>query len=194
MKHMKKFLILSVIAYCVAIEAGQDGSKVLVTIDGKPLITQQQLDQAFDNQRKLASKLDKSKLIFVNFDIEKDAFLEKMVLQEVVNRYIAVNRIDALPQYRQESKDLMYTVKNAISPNYQNDIQQILASLKSDFNVKYFIEQVAASDATLQKVYNENGMLFYFGDKFANERKQLEDKVNAKIRLLKRRYKIVVVK
>ena len=44
MKSITNFLVLSVA--CCAAAIARDDSKVLVTMDGKPVITQQQLEQA----------------------------------------------------------------------------------------------------------------------------------------------------
>lgn len=216
--NIKILSLVSVLAWCVAANASQDNSKVLVTMNGKPLITEQQLKQ----------EMEKAPII------SKDNVLNDMINQKVVNKYIADNKLDASPEYLQKFQKMSDEAKNGLnaayhaqalnipidrsevankyisdqkidtSPNYQQQLKQRLDDSKSYLNLSTFDNLIPAnlsiSETELQKYYNERKnhkwetfekMKEYIRSDI--NRQNHRDKVDAEIERLKKEYKIVVV-
>lgn len=119
-----------------ATESLNDGSKVLATLDGKAIVTQNSFDQAFDRILDENPQLKQMLPMIPNI---KGQFLKGMVSQEVVNKYIADNGLDS-------------------SAEYQAELDQAIRSMKSALNTKYFTQKfpVNVSDSEVQKFYDEH--------------------------------------
>lgn len=113
-----------------------DGSKVLATLNGKAIVTEKSFNEAFDRILEENPQLKQMLPMIPNI---KGQFLKGMVSQEVVNKYIEDNNIQA-------------------SKAYQDELEQTIRSMKSALNTKYFTQQfpVTISDAEVQKYYDEH--------------------------------------
>lgn len=191
--NVKILSLVGAIAWCVAVNASQDTSKVLVTMDGKPFITEQQFNQDLDRYSKAFSFSSKDS------QEKKDKFLEIMVRQAVINKYVHDNKLDTSSAYQQELREYDSEVD-------KSQIQTPIETWKWYLNNILFEQQVpaplGASDAEIQKYYNERKEDFdlppfeQVKEKLRPvvDQKNHDDKVNAEIERLKKEYKIVVVK
>lgn len=117
-------------------ESLNDGSKVLATLDGKAIVTETSFNQAFDRILDENPQLKQMLPMIPNI---KGQFLKGMVSQEVVNKYVADNGLDASTEYKQE-------------------FEQAVRSIRSALNTKYFTQKfpVNVSDSDVQKFYDEH--------------------------------------
>ncbi len=113
-----------------------DGSEVLLKIDGRPVITMNSLNAEFD---RLLEESPQMRQIFQFYPEAKSNFFQGMVNQEIVDHYVSANGVDRSPQYIQE---------------FENTMRQVTKML----NTKYFSEKhpVQVSDAEVVAFYNEN--------------------------------------
>lgn len=201
--NIKILSLVSAIAWCVTMNASQDTSKALVTIDGRPFITEQQFNQEFDLI--LAWQPQVKELLPIVTDM-KDQFLEGILNRKIVDKYIADNNLDSSAAYKKEFYEAMSPIKADTKMGPQEQAQA-MNSIRSALNIKYFSEQFPATitDAEVQAYYDDQA--YYYEqiqdqplEKIKNELKgHLEDKnrrdkMAAEIERLKKEYKIVVVK
>lgn len=114
----------------------QDGSVVLATLQGKPIVTETSLND--DLEKLMAQRPEIRQMLPLMPNLKYD-FLKGLVSQKVVDRYVIANKIDATAEY-------------------QKELDQAINSLKLMLNAKYFNQQfsVTVSDAEIQKFYDEN--------------------------------------
>ncbi|MEX0849260.1 MAG: peptidyl-prolyl cis-trans isomerase [Candidatus Dependentiae bacterium] len=113
-----------------------DGSEVLLTIDGRPVITLNSLNAEFDRLLEESPQLAQ---VLPFMPDAKSNFLQGMVNQEVVDYYISNKGLDRTPEYVQEFEKTMDQVKKML-------------------NTKYFGEKhpVKVSEAEVRAFYEEN--------------------------------------
>lgn len=153
MKRMTKFITLSVIAWCATVHASQDGSKVLVTMDGKPLITQQQLDQAPQPLlNRVFFSTDPEKIVpgekvvtYLNSLLKEKDILEEMVRQEVINKYIHDKKMDTSPEYRQRLQEYIDSHTDALNFEYYAQAEPSAVEKPSE-NLDMFINRRKAAN------------------------------------------------
>ena len=161
-------------------------AKLLVTMDGKPLITKQKLDQAFD---RIVAQTPGIRQMLSTMPELKNQFLEGMIAQEAVNKDVHDKKLDRSSAYQQELKEAIESITLAL-------------------NTKYFNEQIASrmkvSDAEVLKFYNENKSNMpelqnaSFEEAKDGIRKYLDDEnrrnnMKNELERLKKEYKIEVV-
>lgn len=114
----------------------QDGSVVLATLQGKPIVTETSLNE--DLEKLMAQRPEIRQMLPLMPNLKYD-FLKGLVSQKVVDRFVIANKIEATPEY-------------------QKELAQAINSLKLMLNAKYFNQQfpVTVSDAEVQKFYDEN--------------------------------------
>jgi len=112
-----------------------DGSPVIVSIDGKPVMTQKMFEQEFDQF------VDKNNLrgLVAFMPDAKDKFLEGRTSQLVIDKYISAEGVDK-------------------TPAYQEELNQIIQSAQQLLNTKFFAEKypVQVSEQELRAFYEEN--------------------------------------
>lgn len=118
-----------------AVAGVDDGSPVLVTMGGKPIITMDVFQREFDDF------VDKNRLrpLIQFMPDAKDKFLDGLISQHVIDQEIRALGID-----QQE--------------NYKKEMDQIVKSAHQMLNTKYFAElhPVEISDASMKKFYDEH--------------------------------------
>ncbi len=116
----------------------QDGSEVLVTMKGRPLISRNMLDsekkKLFENNPQLqamAGLMDERQL--------NRNLIDGLASREVIREYIKDNKIEE-------------------SDKFRKDFDNVLARLKDALYTQYFMEglNVEVSDAEVNKYYDEN--------------------------------------
>jgi len=116
----------------------QDSSPVVVTMDGKPLITQARLAREKQN---IIDTQPQAKQIIESMpaNVLDRQLAQGLASQEVITRYIKDNDIDDLPEYKQEFARALKTVEQAL-------------------NAKFFTEKIAAglSEKEVRDFYNAN--------------------------------------
>ncbi len=110
--------------------------EVLVTMGGAPIISSKSFERDF------AALIEENPQLKSILPLMPDApynFLQGMVSQEVVDKYIAENKIDETPEY-------------------QKDIERGVRTITRITNKKHFDQKFPAkvSDAEVQKFYDEN--------------------------------------
>ena len=118
--------------------AGTDGSAVLVTISGKPLITQTMLDT--EKQKLLASNPQLQAMISLMDEKQLNRNLvDGMASREIIRKYVADNNIEASDKYKQ-------------------DYEMVLAQVRDALNTRYFMDafSVSVTDGEIKKFYDEN--------------------------------------
>lgn len=113
-----------------------DGSTVLATMQGQPIVTETSLNAELE---KLMEERPQIRQMLPMMPNLKYDFLKGLVSQKVVDRYITLNNIDSTQEY-------------------QKELAQAINSLKLVLNAKYFNQKfpVTISDSEAQKFYNEN--------------------------------------
>lgn len=114
----------------------EDGSPVLMKIDGRPVITLKSIDEEFD---RLLEENPNLKQVLPFMPDAKLNFFQGMVSQEIVDHYVHVNHLDTTPEYQKEFEKTMEQVKRML-------------------NTKYFSDRhpVTVSDSEVRKFYEEN--------------------------------------
>lgn len=95
-----------------------DTSEVLVSIDGKPVITVASFEKEFDKVLQENPQL-KSILPFMP-DIKKN-FLNGLVNQELVDHWVVKNNIDSNIDYKQEMDRMLEQVKRMVNTKFFSD-------------------------------------------------------------------------
>lgn len=112
------------------------GDAVLVTMDGKPVITESMLQEKFNQVLEDNPQL---KAILPLMPNAKQDLLNAMVSEAIINKYAAQKGIENNPQY-------------------QKELACMIESVKSMLKSKYFAvdHPVTVSDAEVKKFYEEN--------------------------------------
>jgi len=115
-----------------------DGSAVLVTIGGKPLITQNMLDA--EKQKLMASNPQLQAMIAMMDEKQLNRNLvDGMASREIIRKYVTDKKIDASDKYKQ-------------------DFEMVLNQVKDALNTRYFMDafSVDVADNEIKKFYEEN--------------------------------------
>ncbi len=124
----------------VSVSTGDDGlvseGEVLVSMDGKAIISTKSLERDFEQ---LLEENPQLKSVLTYMPDAKYNFLQGMVSQAVVDKYVEEKKIDQ-------------------SAAYKEDMNRMMRSVRRMLNTKYFgLEHpVAVADADIEKFYNEN--------------------------------------
>lgn len=115
-----------------------DGSAVLVTMAGKPLITQTMLDA--EKQKLMASNPQLQAMIAMMDEKQLNRNLvDGMASREIIRKYVTDNKIDATDKYKQ-------------------DFEMVLNQVRDALNTRYFMDafSVQVADNEIKKFYEEN--------------------------------------
>lgn len=112
------------------------GGDVLASIDGKPLITAESLDEDFNQ---LLEENPQLKAVLPLMPDAKYNFLMGMISQAVVDKYIEDKQLDKTAEYQKELGNMMKSVKRMLNAKY--------------FGVEH---PVKVSDSEVKKFYEEN--------------------------------------
>ncbi len=121
-----------------AVSTPADGSAVLVTIAGKPLITQSMLDA--EKQKLIASNPQLQAMISLMDEKQLNRNLvDGMASREIIRKYVVDNKVDT-------------------SDKYRKDYEMVLQQVKDALNTRYFMDAFAVSvaDNEIKKFYDEN--------------------------------------
>jgi hypothetical protein len=115
-----------------------DGSLVVVSMDGKPLITQERLIKEKNDVIESNPQLKAMLAMMDEKQLERN-LVEGLTNQEIVKRYIEEKNIHA-------------------SNEYQEELERTIRSIRHMLNVKYFSQEfpVSVSDADAKEFYNKN--------------------------------------
>lgn len=122
----------------MAVTNPSDGSAILVTMAGEPLITQKMLEA--EKQKLLASNPQLQAVISMMDEKQLNRnLIDGMASRAIIRKYIADNNIDTSDKYKQ-------------------DMEMVLQQVKDALNTRYFMEAftVSVSDAEVKKFYEEN--------------------------------------
>ena len=122
----------------IAMAEVADGSAVLVTMAGKPLITQTMLDA--EKQKLMASNPQLQAMIALMDEKQLNRNLvDGMASREIIRRYVTDNKIDASDKYKQ-------------------DFEMVLNQVRDALNTRYFMDSfsVDVADSEVKKFYDEN--------------------------------------
>lgn len=115
-----------------------DSSAVLVTMSGKPLITQDMLEA--EKQKLLASNPQLQAMIALMDEKQLNRNLvDGMASREIIRKYVADNKIDS-------------------SEKYRKDMDMVLQQVRDALNTRYFMDSfsVSVADNEVKKFYDEN--------------------------------------
>lgn len=112
-----------------------DGSEVLMKIDGRPVITLNSLNAEFD---RLLDENPQLKQVLPLMPEAKSNFFQGMANQEVVDYWICKNGIDTSPAYAQEYARTMEQVKKMLNTKYFSDKHPVHVS---ESEIKAFYEE-----------------------------------------------------
>lgn len=115
-----------------------DGSAVLVTMKGQPIITEKMLDA--EKQRLMASNPQLQAMIAMMDEKQLNRNLvDGMASREIIRKYVADNKLDS-------------------SEKYKKDFEMVLGQVKDALNTRYFMDAfpVAVADNEIKKYYEEN--------------------------------------
>ena len=112
-----------------------DGSEVLLKIDGQPVITINSLNNEFD---RLLDENPQLKQVLPYMPEAKANFFQGMVNQEIVDHWIVKNGISATAEYAQEFEKTMDQVKKMLNTKYFSDRHPVKVS---DSEIKSFYEE-----------------------------------------------------
>jgi hypothetical protein len=117
-------------------DALADEGEVLVSMNGKSIISNKSLDRDFEQ---LLEENPQLKSVLPLMPDAKSNFLQGMVSQAVVDRYAEENNFES-------------------NVAYQEDCKRMMRSVKRMLNTKYFdmAHPVAVADADVEKFYNDN--------------------------------------
>lgn len=119
-------------------DAGQDGSAVLVTINGQPLITKGMLE--VEKKKLLDANPQLQAMIALMDEKQLDRnLMEGLTSREIIRKYVKDHSIEQ-------------------SEKYKKDYDMVLGQVKDALNTRYFMEalSVEVADAEIEKFYNEN--------------------------------------
>ncbi len=115
-----------------------DGSPILATINGKPLITKNMLDN--EKKKLLESNPQLQAMIALMDEKQLDRNLvDGMTSREIIRKYVADNKVDS-------------------SDKYKKDFEMVISQVRDALNTRYFMEafSVAISDGEIKSFYEEN--------------------------------------
>lgn len=113
--------------------------KVLFSIDGKPVITEQTYEEYVKTLEQTQPQMAQLKDVMPDLPMQ---LFENMKKEQIINYWVEQNKIDELP-------------------SYQKDLKMSTDFLKTQLNLKYFQEEypkmkdIAVSDVEARKVYEE---------------------------------------
>lgn len=110
--------------------------EVLVSMEGKSIISTKSLDAEF---AQLLEENPQLKAVLAMMPDAKFNFMQGMVSQAVVDRYVEENKIDEQTEYQQDLSRMMRSVRRMLNTKY--------------FGLKHSVE---VADADIQKFYDEN--------------------------------------
>ncbi len=114
-----------------------DGSMVLATINGKPLITKGMLEA--EKKKLLEANPQLEAMISLMDEKQLDRNLvDGMMSREAVRKYIAENKIDNTDKYKTDFETVMNQVRDALNTRY---FMQSLSISVSDNEVKKFYDE-----------------------------------------------------
>lgn len=118
------------------VKSVEDGSPVLMKIDGRPVLTVKGIDADFE---RLLEENPNFKQMLAYMPDAKLNFFQGMVSQQVIDEYIHRNKIDS-------------------SPEYQRELAKTIDQVKHMLNMNYFSERHPAevSETEVRKFYDEN--------------------------------------
>lgn len=114
-----------------------DGSEVLVTIDGKPLITKNRFEREKANLIASNPQLQQVLAMVPAQQIDRN-IIEGLTNQEVVNRYIEQKGINRLPEYLAEKDRMVASVEHMLNTKY---FSQDFPTVISDAEARDFYEK-----------------------------------------------------
>jgi len=103
---------------------GEDGSKVLITLAGKPLVTEQSLQEEIERLAGSSPEL-KEAMAFMGPQI-KHMIADQLILRAVIGRYIDERGIDKQDDYRKSLECVMAHARDSV--NQQFFVKDIKAS------------------------------------------------------------------
>ena len=118
--------------------ATADGSAILVTVGGQPLITQNMLEA--EKQKLLASNPQLQAMISLMDEKQLNRnLLDGMASREIIRKYIKDNKLDSSEKYKQ-------------------DFEMVLNQVRDAINTRYFMDafSVNVTDGEIKKFYDEN--------------------------------------
>lgn len=95
--------------------AANDSSAVIVSMKGHPVITTQSFDKEFDQ---LIEENPHLKSVLAIMPDAKKNFLTGMINQEVVDAWVAENRVDQKAEYQRELDRMMRSVRRMLNTKY----------------------------------------------------------------------------
>lgn len=119
-------------------QQGEQSGEVLVTIDGKPLITKGMLE--FEKKRLLEANPQLQAMIALMDEKQLDRnLMEGLISREVIRKYVKDNHVEE-------------------SEKYKNEFDMVLGQVKDALNTRYFMEslEVNVDDAEIQAFYDQN--------------------------------------
>lgn len=120
-----------------SIYAEADGSKVLATMDGKPIVTLKRLESEKSDLLEANPQL-KSILVAMGEEQIDRNIVEGLVSQAVVTRYIQENGIDQTEEYKQEERRILNSVRNMLNTSF---FTKKFATTVSDSEAREFYEK-----------------------------------------------------
>lgn len=121
-----------------AAASAAEGSVVLATMNGQPLITKGMLET--EKKKLLEANPQLEAMISLMDEKQLDRNLvDGMMSREAVRKYIADNKVDT-------------------SDKYKNDFETVMTQVRDALNTRYFMQSlsIAVSDAEVKKFYDEN--------------------------------------
>ncbi len=115
-----------------------DGSPVLATISGKPLITKNMLDA--EKKKLLESNPQLQAMMALMDEKQLDRnLIDGMTSREIIRKYVFDNKLD-------------------VSDKYKKDLDMVMAQVRDALNTRYFMDTftVTVGDAEIKKFYEEN--------------------------------------
>ena len=112
---------------------------VLVTINGQPAITTQTFEKEFST---LVENNPQVKALLPLMPDLEDKFFEGLLNQQIVDRYISANKIDATKEYQQQLNEFIKQAKQVINEIF---FTQQFPAVATDTEVKKFYEENKAS-------------------------------------------------
>ena len=92
-----------------------DSSAVLVSLKGQPVITQQSFEREFEQ---LLEENPHLKSVLALMPDAKKNFLQGMVNQEIVDRWVTENKVDQKNEYKKELDRMMRSVRRMLNTKY----------------------------------------------------------------------------
>lgn len=115
-----------------------EGSVVLATMDGKPLITKGMLESEKKKLLEANPQLEAMMSLMDEKQLDRN-LVDGMMSREAVRKYIADNKIDS-------------------SDKYKNDFESVMTQVRDALNTRYFMQSlnISVSDNEVKKFYEEN--------------------------------------